>query len=497
MKKNSLQRIVMEGAMNSVPHLTETLRQILEEEANALAKESGFIQRERVLSGADFAQTLIFGWLAEPEITLDGLTQVAGRREVEITASGLCQRFTWAAADFLHRLLARLTQVRLEAEAAPIALLKRFTAVIVEDSSRISLPNELAEVWRGCGGCQGSSQATLKLFVRWNVLSGELAGPLLTEGRQADAKSPFNEQEVPADGLYLGDQGFFEQGRLRQWHQRTGGHRRYYLMRLPVGTGLYTRSGHRLLLPGVVPQREGAAVELGVLVGCKARVPARLIVQRVPEEVAEQRRQRWRAEAHDQGREPSEETLYLAGWIIVVTNVPRRLLSLEETLVVLTVRWQIELLFRLWKQDGQIDEWRSTKCWRILCELYAKLAAMLLQHWLIEVGCWRDPQRSLVKAAQVVRREAGQLMVALREGRMELVVRQIMRCMRSGCRIEKRKQFPSTVQRLEGAPMLGGKRTPRPKSSRHRDQCRRWPAGKGWATSKSGGKAKTPVSLLT
>jgi len=483
--------------MNSVTQLTGTLRQILEEEANQLAKESGFIQRQRVLSGADFAQTLIFGWLAEPEITLDGLRQVAGRRDVAITASGLCQRFTQAAADFLHRLLQRLTQVRLQAEAAPLPLLKRFRAVIVEDSSRISLPDDLAAVWRGCGGSQGSSQATLKLFVRWDVLSGELYGPLLTDGRQADAKSPFKEEEVPADGLYLGDQGFFEQGRLRRWHQRTAGERRYYLMRLPVGTGLYTRSGHRLLLPGVLPQQEGASVELGVLVGCKARVPARLILQRVPEEVAQQRRQRLRAEAHDHGREPSEETLYLAGWIIVVTNVPRRLLSLEETLVVLTVRWQIELLFRLWKQGGQIDEWRSTKCWRILCELYAKLAAMLLQHWLIELGCWHDPQRSLVKAAQVVRREAGQLMVAIREGRMEPVVRQIMRCMRSGCRIEKRQQFPSTVQRLEGAPMLGGKRPPRPKSSRHRDQSRRWPAGKGWATSKSGGKAKTLVLSLT
>lgn len=238
-------------------------------------------------------------------------------------------------------------------------------------------------------------------------------------------------------------------------------------------------------------------MELGVLVGCKARVPARLILQRVPEEVAEQRRQRLRAEAHDHGREQSLETLYLAGWIIVVTNVPRRLLSLEETLLVLTVRGPIELLFRLWKEDGQIDEWRSTKCWRILCELYAKLAAMLLQHWLIELGCWHDPQRSLVKAAQVVRREAGQLMVALRDGGVESVVRQIMRCMRSGCRIEKRQQFPSTVQRLAMAPMLGGKRPLRPKSSRHRDQCRRWPAGKGWATSKPGGKIKTPVSLLT
>src|SRR5947209_5662628 len=140
------------GAMTSVTQWTETLRQILEEEANVLAKESGFIQRERVLSGADFAQTLIFGWLGEPEITLDGLTQVAGRREVEITASGLCQRFTETAATFLQRLLERLTQVHLHLEAAPTALLKRFSAVIVEDSSQISLPDELAEWWRGSGG---------------------------------------------------------------------------------------------------------------------------------------------------------------------------------------------------------------------------------------------------------------------------------------------------------------------------------------------------------
>jgi Transposase DDE domain len=485
------------GAMTSVTHVTETLRQILEEEANTLAKETGFLQRERIISGADFAQTLIFGWLSEPQITLDGLTQVAERREVEISASGLCQRFTQAAAEFLQRLLERLTQVRLEGEAVPVALLKQFPAVIVEDSSRIHLPDELAQVWRGCGGSQGSSRATLKLFVRWNVLSGELHGPLLADGRQADAKSPFKEQEVPAGGLYLGDQGFFAQGRLRQWHQRTAGHRRYYLMRLPIGTALYTRNGHRIVLSGMVPQQQGATLEVGVLVGKQARVPARLIIQRVPEEVAEQRRQRLRAEARDHGREPSEEALFLAGWIIVVTNVPRRMLRLAETLVVLTVRWQIELLFRLWKEGGQIDEWRSSKCWRILCEVYAKLAAMLIQHWLIELGCWHDPQRSLVKAAQVVRREAGQLMVAMREGRVEQVVQQILRCMRSGCRIEKRKQFPSTVQRLEGAPMLGGRRPQRPQSSRHRDQCRRWPAGKGWATSKPGNKTKTTVSSLT
>jgi hypothetical protein len=41
------------GAMNSVTQVTESVRQILEEEANVLAIKSGFIQRERVLSGAD------------------------------------------------------------------------------------------------------------------------------------------------------------------------------------------------------------------------------------------------------------------------------------------------------------------------------------------------------------------------------------------------------------------------------------------------------------
>ncbi len=80
--------------MISVTQIADTLREILEEEANALARETGFIQRERAFNGADFAQMLIFGWWEEPEITLDGLTQVAQRREVQISASGLNQRFT-------------------------------------------------------------------------------------------------------------------------------------------------------------------------------------------------------------------------------------------------------------------------------------------------------------------------------------------------------------------------------------------------------------------
>jgi hypothetical protein len=80
--------------MTSIPQLAESLQQILEKEARQLAKETGFIERERGFNGADFAQALILGWLQQPDERLDGFTQLLQRREVSITASGLSQRFT-------------------------------------------------------------------------------------------------------------------------------------------------------------------------------------------------------------------------------------------------------------------------------------------------------------------------------------------------------------------------------------------------------------------
>ena len=71
------------------------------------------------------------------------------------------------------------------------------------------------------------------------------------------------------------------------------------------------------------------------------------------------------------------------------------MLCVEEALVLARARWQIELLFKLWKQHGQIDEWRTTNPFRVLCELYAKLIAMVIQHWILLVSCWNYPDKSL------------------------------------------------------------------------------------------------------
>lgn len=112
------------------------------------------------------------------------------------------------------------------------------------------------------------------------------------------------------------------------------------------------------------------------------RLTGRLVAVRVPSQVAEERRRKLRAEAKDDGRTPSARQLALCDWVIFLTNVPSERLSVAEVLVLARARGQIELLFKLWKSYGRVDESRSAKPYRILCEVYAKLLIMLMQHWV-------------------------------------------------------------------------------------------------------------------
>jgi hypothetical protein len=175
----------------------------------------GFIKC--VLSGANCVQTLILGWLQEPEIKLDGLTQVPQRRETSITGAGLTPRFTPEAAGLLQRALERLSAEQMEVDAIDIPLLKQFSAVIVEDGTSIVLPPELAQVWRGCSGTAGMGEAAIKMFVRWDVLSRELQGRSMEQGRCNDKRGPFAVEKLPDGCLYMVDLGFFGVQRPRRW----------------------------------------------------------------------------------------------------------------------------------------------------------------------------------------------------------------------------------------------------------------------------------------
>ena len=93
------------------------------------------------------AQTLVFGWLADGDATLEELAQTAAVLHVEISPQALDQRFTQKTADFLLDLLRASVNEVVATQPVAIEILQRFNGVYLIDSSVIRLPDELAEIW--------------------------------------------------------------------------------------------------------------------------------------------------------------------------------------------------------------------------------------------------------------------------------------------------------------------------------------------------------------
>lgn len=184
--------------MVTIAQLGQTLRTLFTSTAEAVGRSSGFVQRRSKLDGAALAQTLVFGFLADPQATLEELAQTAAAVGVPISPQGLDQRCGEAAAGFLEQLLAAAVREVVAADPVAIPLLARFPAVLLLDSSTIVLPDALGPWWPGCGGSSAAgTSAALKIHVRFDLLQGTLTGPLLTDGRTHESTTPLQTAPLP------------------------------------------------------------------------------------------------------------------------------------------------------------------------------------------------------------------------------------------------------------------------------------------------------------
>ena len=414
---------------------------MLWEEADRAGYEEGFIKRRRNLSGSSFVQTLVMGYWGNPQATTNDLNQAAGVVGVQISRQGLAQRYSPAAAAVLRRVLEASVERMVSANPVNLPVLRRFSAVRITDSSTITLPQELTTVWSGCGeACSG-----LKISVDWDLRRGHIDGPHLADARRHDQKLVGEHQAVQAGEVVLRDLGYFNLETFA--HVESQG--AYWLSYCKQGTVMTTPEGRLVNELKVLPKKVGASLDMAIYLGKQERLATRLVAVRLSAALVRKRRKHLREIARRKQQPVSERALKLADWLIVVTNIPASLLSLDEICVLLGCRWQIERLFRLWKEDGQVDEWRSHKPWHILCEVYAKLIACVLQHWLILLALWTIPDRALHQASKTIRQHVYWLASVLRdESACSLMLARLSRTLRSGCKMGRSANSPHTYQRL-------------------------------------------------
>jgi hypothetical protein len=435
--------------MPLLPRIAEVLSKLFEK-ADELALTTGFIQRQRKITGSNFIKTLFFAWMQKEAPSVEGIARAGFSHALYISAQGLEQRLTESACEFLKALIGYAITEKICAEhSVEIEILNRFTAVYITDTSTFILPNELKPYYLGTGGKSDVNQSALKLDTCIELKSGSLSCGLL-QGTDADSRSPLAEKQNEKGALRLQDLGYFNLHRMKEQSERG----EYWLSRLLPNTKILDSHKQEIdlqsyLLSATKTQNH---VELDVLVGKQEQVSARLIGHRLSQEAAGRRREQLKKNASKHGRSPTARNLALCDWSLYITNVERTKLTLKECLILYRVRWQIELLFKLWKTHNQVGQSRSQKCYRILCEIYIKLLVVLVQHWILLTGLWNIPQRSLVKGTQLIKEQSARFAEAVGDrNKLLAFLAEMSERFQHGCRLNKRKNNPNTIDQLMGA----------------------------------------------
>jgi hypothetical protein len=438
--------------MSSVARLVPPLQHLFTTVAEEAAQTSRCCQRASgTFTGATLCQTLVFGVLEQPLPHLSTWCQAAAGLGIEVKRQAIDQRLNARTASMLEQVLEQAIGTKIAGDAAAIPLLARFHGVYLQDCTQLQVPAALAACWPGCGNQTGET-AMVKLGIRLEMSHGILQGPVVVPGRTDDRATLAQLAPLPPGSLRIADLGFFDLQEFARLDEAES----YYLSRLQMGTAVFTPEGTRLGLSSLLTPQAPAVVDRPILLGQRARLACRLIAVRVPPEVAAERRHRMREEAKRRNTPIDPERLALADWTILVTNVPATLLRPLEALVLLRVRWQIELLFKGWKSGSrQLGVWRTTQPDKLRCEFFAKLLAAVVEHWLLAVTCWEVPDRSLEQARQAIRAFAPALLGALASARrLRSVLGDLARRCQTACHIPSRSRHPAAFQLLRAPQLL-------------------------------------------
>lgn len=433
-----------------IKEFSTKLQDILIKKSEEYGKESGFVKRSSKLGGEKFAQGLIFGWQNNPESSLSDLKQTLLDLGVEISEQGLDKRFNIEALNFMELLLKQTMRTLNEKKELSSELLSRFSDIKVYDSTTIMLPRELKDYWTGNGGSRGSkTTSSLKLSSSLSLKTGSLK-IVMEDGFTQDKSSELiTKEEVQVNSLSIKDLGYFSLKTFREMSENN----RYFCSRLKCRTKIFSSIGKEI---DIVKLMEGKSViDKEVLVGVKELFNCRLLVVRLPEELKIKRINKIKKEAKREGLEPSKEKLLLAPFNIFITNTSIEKLSFHEVLIMMISRWQIELLFKLWKSYCQIDKSRSKKPIRILIEVYAKLIGAIISHQLMIIGMWENIDRSMFKAIKTIQKNIPIIVKSFSKGINELTESIQNVCKKlSLCRIKKRGKNPSTHQFISSSKQL-------------------------------------------
>lgn len=416
----------------------EILAQFSPEAMTQLARDTGFIQRKRKLTAMDSLLLFAFTTKHLSKSSLEQLSthlhELTGK---EISAEGLNQRFNWRAVHFLQLIFQQLLQTKCFPSFQKLTKYSLiFEKIRVLDSTSFQIPDTFSSWFPGTG-C-----TSVKFQIEFELLSGQFTHAHFEPGRVHDAKTG-NQlcQTVQPKELILRDLGYLNLEELEKMNQQN---ERYFISRLRNNAIVYTKNPspsyhkngkiiaqteyirHTIQeLAETVKEQETKEFE-GIYVGKKkVKLPVRFIICHFTPAQQAKRMARMKEVERVTGIRYTDQTKQMSAYGIYITNLPSKI-EKEEIYPIYSLRWQIELLFKVWKSTMELTHCKPMKIERLICYFYSQLIRLMLCTMItyrMRYILWKKSQKELseIKALKLLFEKLSDLYFAMKKSADSIV----------------------------------------------------------------------------
>ena len=338
------------------------------------------------MSAHVFVDMLRYQVFDKGEVSLnDHSVDVRLKHQVAMTKQGIDDKFSASSVEFVRTLLEQQLSNQI-CRSIEVENYKRFSAVLIKDSTRFQLPANLKEAYPGSGG--SASGAGVHIQFEFDLLSGKVADLHVSDALQQDCTDAIETvEQVQVGSLVLRDLGYFDMDVLKQMDNKGA----YYISRLKSKVKIYVRKQDTYQLLDLQAVKEAMQrqmlryQELSVYIGEQKKLPVRLVVECMSEQEVGKRLQKAKREARKKGRMLSDQYKTYASVNLFISNAPATWLSTPQLHATYRLRWQIELRFKIWKSYLHIHAVRKMKQHRFETYLYATLLFIML-YWEVTAG---------------------------------------------------------------------------------------------------------------
>jgi len=357
------------------------------EEIEQLAKQSKFVQRENAVKvdGRIFLDLIVFNSEKLKEQSLNDLAvALKCKYGIEITKQSLNERFNNYALLFLKKALEKLLNNQLSINRLSVAD-KQFNRILIKDSVCFQIDESLKNLYEGSGG--SGSEAAIRIQFEYDVLNGTINDLTVNAFNDQDATDSLATiEKTQAGDLVIRDLAYMSLEVLKTFIIKAV----IFICRVKSNTNIYEFKNENYeeltfdKIKRYMKVQHLSCIEKEVYLSLKYKLKVRLIIYLLPDEVVNERLRKANQNNKKKGRgQCSKEYKARACFNLFITNGDKDVIPIAKVYQFYKLRWQIELMFKIWKSLCNIDKVKKVKRHRLECYIYSRLIFIVLAWQII------------------------------------------------------------------------------------------------------------------